>query len=245
LAEIIVHMLEKPILHEPVLIEGLPGIGFVANIAALHLINELKATKFCEIHAPTFQNVSICVEGGSIRSPVNELYYCHSHDESRDLMVLYGNTQALTPYGQYALCGKVLDLARSLGCRLVTCMGGLKREKIGSVPKVYGTAESHETLNEILNYGVNLIQGRVVGAAGLLVGLAKLKGMRGFCLLAETLGIYPDAIAAQVVLEMLCKILNLKIDLSKLETAANETRKILELYGLPSFQSKPDFPGFV
>jgi proteasome assembly chaperone (PAC2) family protein len=81
--------------------------------------------------------------------------------------------------------------------------------------------------------------------AGLLVGLAKLKGMRGFCLLAETLGVYPDAIAAQALLEVLCKILHLKIDLTRLEVAANETRKILELYGLPRYQSKPDFPGFV
>jgi len=245
LAEIIVHTLEKPILCEPVLVEGLPGIGFVANIAALHLINELKATKFCEIHAPTFQDISICVEGGSVESPVNELYYCRPSGESRDLMVLYGNTQALTSYGQYVLCGKVLDIARSLGCRLVACMGGLRRDRVDIVPKVYGTATDPETLNEILGYGVKVIQGRVVGAAGLLVGLAKLKGMRGFCLLAETLGVYPDAIAAQALLGMLCKILHLKVDLSRIETAANETRKILELYGFPSFQSRSEFPGFV
>jgi uncharacterized protein (TIGR00162 family) len=245
LTEIIIHMLEKPILCEPVLIEGLPGIGFVANIAALHLINELRATKFCEIHASSFQDVALCVEDGSVRSPVNELYYCRPSGGSRDLMVLYGNTQALTTYGQYVLCGKILDLAKGLGCRLVACMGGLKREQVSSFPKVYGTATHREMLNEILDYGVNIIQGKVVGAAGLLVGLAKLKGMRGFCLLAETLGIYPDAIAAQALLEVLCKILHLKIDLTRLEVAANETRKILELYGLPRYQSKPDFPGFV
>ena len=29
--------------NNPVLIEGLPGIGFVANTAALHLVRELKA----------------------------------------------------------------------------------------------------------------------------------------------------------------------------------------------------------
>ncbi len=37
---------EKPKLNDPILIEGLPGIGFVANIAALHLIKELKAKTF-------------------------------------------------------------------------------------------------------------------------------------------------------------------------------------------------------
>jgi proteasome assembly chaperone (PAC2) family protein len=33
-----VEIYEKPQLNNPVLIEGLPGIGFVANIAALYLI---------------------------------------------------------------------------------------------------------------------------------------------------------------------------------------------------------------
>ena len=34
---------EKPKLNDPILIEGLPGIGFVANIAALHLIQGVKS----------------------------------------------------------------------------------------------------------------------------------------------------------------------------------------------------------
>ena len=42
----IVKVYEKPKLENPVLLEGLPGIGFVANIAALHLIRELKAKLF-------------------------------------------------------------------------------------------------------------------------------------------------------------------------------------------------------
>ena len=37
-----VQVYEPPVLTDPVLIEGLPGIGFVANIAALHLVQELK-----------------------------------------------------------------------------------------------------------------------------------------------------------------------------------------------------------
>jgi len=51
----VVRMLEKPKLNDPVLIEGLPGIGFVANISALHLIQELKAKLFAEIHSSSFK----------------------------------------------------------------------------------------------------------------------------------------------------------------------------------------------
>ena len=52
-----VQIYEKPVLNEPVLIEGLPGIGFVANITALHLINELKPTLFAEIQSSAFATI--------------------------------------------------------------------------------------------------------------------------------------------------------------------------------------------
>ena len=110
---------EKPQLNDPILIEGLPGIGFVANIAALHLIGELKAKRFAEIASASFQDFAVTTESGGTRSPMNELYYYKRGDGGRDLIIWYGNTQALTTFGQYELCGKVLDLVQHLGCRCV------------------------------------------------------------------------------------------------------------------------------
>jgi len=54
--------------------------------------------------------------------------------------------------------------------------------------------------------------------------------MHGLCLLVETPGSYPDAIAARSVLEGLCDILGLKVDLDQLEQSAEKTRKILESF---------------
>ncbi|NIW20137.1 proteasome assembly chaperone family protein, partial [candidate division KSB1 bacterium] len=68
--------------------------------------------------------------------------------------------------------------------------------------------------------------GHIFGLAGLLLGLGKLRGMRGFCLLAETPGLYPDATAAREVLRVVCKMLRLKVDLSRLDVAAEATRDI-------------------
>ena len=107
-----IEVTEKPTLNDPILIEGLPGIGFVANIAALHLINELKATRFAEIISASFQDFAVTTEDGGARSPINELYYVKREDGGRDLIIWYGNTQALTTVGQYELCGKVLDMAQ-------------------------------------------------------------------------------------------------------------------------------------
>ena len=229
----VVRMLEKPKLNNPVLIEGLPGIGFVANISALHLIQELKAKLFAEIHSSSFQDFAITAEEGKARFPVNELYYHKSRDRvERDLIILYGNTQALTTIGQYELCGRVLDVAEELGCHYIITLGGLKREEKLDIPKLYCVASDSETLQEPLSLGAEIIGGQIFGVAGLLVGLGKLRGMKGLCLLAETLGFYPDATATREVLKAICKMLHLKIELTRLDVAAEATRSILESFGL-------------
>jgi len=230
----VVHVYEKPVLTDPVLIEGLPGIGFVANIAALHLIQELKAKPFAEIRLSSFQDVAITTEDGKARFPTNELYYYkgRSQDE-RDLIILYGNTQALTTVGQYELCGRVLDLAKEYGCRYVITLGGFRtEEKVTAPPKLYCAASDPETLKEAINLGAEVIEGQIFGVAGLLIGLCKLWNMRGFCLLGETQGFYPDASAAREVLNAISQILHLNVNMSRLEVAAEATRDILRSFGL-------------
>jgi uncharacterized protein (TIGR00162 family) len=227
-----VEITEKPKLDDPVLIEGLPGIGFVANIAALHLIRELKAKRFAQIVSASFQDFAVTTEGGGTRSPINELYYVKGVNGSRDLIIWYGNTQALTTFGQYELCGKVLDVVQELGCRLVISIGGFKKDEVLGVPGIYSAATDQETLKEALDLGTKVMVGHVFGIAGLLVGLARLRGVKGFALLVDTLGMYPDANATRCALAMLGKYLRLDVDLSRLDVSVEETKKILDSFGL-------------
>ena len=228
-----VQIYEKPELKDPILIEGLPGIGFVANIASLHLIQELKAKLFAEIRSSSFQDFAMTAGDGKARFPTNELYYHKGRDgQERDLIILYGNTQALTTVGQYELCGKVLDIAKDLGCHYIVTLGGLRREEKIPASKLYCAASDAETLKEAVNIGAEIIEGQIFGIAGLLVGLCKLWNMQGFCLLAETPGFYPDASASRQVLNAINKMLNLKVDMNRLDAAAETTREILESFGL-------------
>ena len=223
---------EKPKLNDPILIEGLPGIGFVANIATLHLINELKAKRFAEIVSASFQDFAVTTEGGGARSPINELYYYKREDGGRDLILWHGNTQALTTFGQYELCGKVLDITQELGCRFVISIGGFKKDEVQTVPAIYSAATDQETLKEALDLGTKVMVGHIFGIAGLLIGLGRLRNLKGFALLVDTLGMHPDANAARYALTTLGKYLNLNIDLSKLDATADQTKKILESFGL-------------
>ncbi|HML02050.1 MAG TPA: PAC2 family protein, partial [Candidatus Bathyarchaeia archaeon] len=173
------HIHERPELNNPVLIEGLPGIGFVANIAALHLIRELKATLFGELHSSAFQDFAITTEQGKTNSPINEFYYYKGHNSERDLIILYGNTQALTTMGQYELCGRVLDVAEEFGCKYIITLGGLRREEKIATPKLYCAASGKEALKDARNMGAEILGGQIFGIAGLLVALGKLRGFKG------------------------------------------------------------------
>ena len=227
-----VEITEKPKLNDPILIEGLPGIGFVANIAALHLINELKAKRFAAIVSASFQDFAVTTEEGGARSPLNELYYCKREDGGRDLILWYGNTQALTTFGQYELCGKVLDIVQELGCRFVISIGGFKKDEVQAVPAIYSAATDLETMKDALGLGTKIMVGHVFGIAGILVGLSRLRSLKGFALLVDTLGMYPDVNAARYALGALGKYVNLNVDLSKLDATADQTKKILESFGL-------------
>jgi len=233
-----VHVHEKPQLNNPVLIEGLPGIGFVANIATLHIIRELKAKEFGEIYSSSFQDFAITTEQGKTNAPRNELYYYKGQNSERDLILLYGNTQALTTMGQYELCGRVLDVAEDLGCKYLITIGGLRREEKIVTPKLYCAASNREALKDAKSMGAEILGGQIFGIAGLLIALGKLRGFKGFCLLAETTGFYPDAQAAHVTLKPICEMLHLNVNLSRLDVAAEATKTILESFGL--LESPPE-----
>jgi uncharacterized protein (TIGR00162 family) len=227
-----IEIYEKPKLRNPILIEGLPGIGFVANIATLHLIHELKAKLFAEILSASFQDLALITEKGGARSPLNELYYVKSDNGGRDLIIWYGNTQALTTFGQYELCGRVLDIAQELGCHYLITIGGFKKDEIKTPPEVFCAASDHEALNDAISLGAKIMVGQIFGVAGLVIGLGKLRDFKGFSLLVETLGTFPDANAARSALQALNKFLNLSVDLSRLDLATEKTQKILESFGL-------------
>jgi len=223
---------ERPKLNDPILIEGLPGIGFVANIAALHLIKELKAKRFVQIFSSSFQDFAVTTGNGSALSPTNELYYAKREDGGRDLIIWYGNTQALTTVGQYELVDKALDLAQEFSSRFVISIGGFKKDEAQPVPGIYSTATDLETMQEALDLGTKVMVGHVFGIAGLSIGLARIRDMKGFSLLVDTPGMNPDVNAARYALTTLGKYLNLNLDLSTLEDSGGEIKKILESFGI-------------
>ncbi|MEM2921064.1 MAG: PAC2 family protein [Candidatus Bathyarchaeia archaeon] len=211
--------------NSPILVQGLPGIGFVASIAVLHMVRKLGAVKFGEIYSPYFQDAVFATGEGDVRRPGIEMYFAKS--KSRDMILIYGNTQPLTRYGQYEVTGKILDIASSYKCGSLVSFAGLRKERVMGSPKVFCTASCFEMLEKALERDIHPMSGEIYGMAGLLIGLARLREMHGLCLLAETVGAL-DPRAAKAVLEKFCEIYNVILDLSDLDIAASSLNERLK-----------------
>ncbi len=218
-------------LKNPVLIEGLPGIGLVGKLAAEHMIKELKAEKVAELYSPHFPHQVLMLKKGIVRMLKNKFYVWRNPDPNgSDVIILIGDVQAITSEAQFEVCGAILEFFRNLGGKTIYTLGGYGTGKMAEKPKVFGSATHKDMIKEYEKHGVVFGEatGSIIGAAGLLLGIGKLDGMKGICLMGETHGGYVDAKSAQSVLEVLSKILGIKIDLAKLQHRAKESERFMK-----------------
>ena len=221
---------EDVVLKDAILLEGLPGVGNVGKLAAMHLIEELKAKKCMEIYSSHFPPQVLIDEDGIVNLVNNELYYYNGKGKERDLLFLVGEYQGMDSSGQYDLCQKLIDLVKEMGVTTIYTLGGYGLGKLVPEPRVLGAATSVDIVKSFKKAGVEFIDGEpgagIVGASGLLLGLGKLQGIHGGCLMGETSGYMVDPKSASVVLKSLQKLLGVKIDLSELEERAKQVDSI-------------------
>ena len=218
-------------LDDPIFIEALPGLGHVGKLAADHIIDELEATKFAEIYSPTFPPQVVVKEEGIIENMLNELYYLKDVGEDNlDLIILVGNTQALSPEGQYLVSKEILEFVCQYDIDRIYTLGGMVTSpQPVENPKVFGaaTCEANIELLKEIDIEIRSNDGGIVGASGLFLGLGSRKGIEGTCLMGETPGYFIDAEAAEALLNKLSYLLNFEINTEKLDERAEETRQMI------------------
>ncbi|MCS3901980.1 proteasome assembly chaperone family protein [Methanococcus voltae] len=228
-----INLFEKKIkeyepLKDAILIEGLPGIGHVGRIAAEHLISEFNGEKVMEIYCNDFPPQVNVNSDGSVEFMNNEIYLIK---EPIPMIVISGNTQSLSPAGQYEVSKRLIELGIEYGATKTYTLGGLG---VGQIPnqdlKVYVASTSSEIAEQHKEYGVEFREdnGSILGAAGLMLMFSKLNDIEATCLMAETIGYVVDPKAATNVLNVLSKALNFEMDFTKLEQRAAEVEKLLE-----------------
>lgn len=220
---------EKVKLKDGVLITGLPGIGLVGRVVGRYLAEELNGKVVADLYSPHFPHQVFITKKGGIRLIKNKFYLVRGNGKN-DILILVGDVQALSTVGQYEVGGAILDYAQKCGVKLIITVGGYSTGKIREERQIFGVVTNKDLIPRLKKAGVVFgeAKGSIVGAAGLLLGLGKLKGVDGICLMGETHGAYVDVVSAKNIVQLLSQLFNFKIDIKKLEEKAKESEKIVK-----------------
>ncbi len=220
--------LSKPSLNDPILICGLPGAAFVGKFAIDHLITELAAKPLLELYSDGLPPQVVVGQDGSAALMSNGLYFWEN-EEGKDLIFYTADAQPTTPESEYILSEKVIDfVVEEYKSKELVTLGAYVTGAYSSSPKVYAAATDSRCARIIEDLGCTLMGGgAITGMNGLLLGMAKLKGMSGFSLLGETSGYSFDGKASGVVLKYLGKLIGVNIKPEKLEKRAIDAQEVL------------------
>jgi uncharacterized protein (TIGR00162 family) len=234
--------------NNPILIEGLPGLGLVGKIAIRYLIKNLKACKFAYLYSPHFPYFVLVNRKGNVRLLRGTFYFWKNEKGPNDLILFTGDSQSQTIEGQYEIADRMLDFSKKHNVKTIATIGGYRMETKDK-PKVIVAATSQDILAKAKNAGatISLSGSPIVGTAGLILGLAHFKKIDALCLLGETRGYLPDPLAARSVLEVLKSTFNFDIDLAglnedivKAETMVTRLQKIEEKRALQAEETRKE-----
>jgi uncharacterized protein (TIGR00162 family) len=231
-------------LDNAVLLVGLPGIGLVGKIAIDYLLKELKPQKVAEVLSDSFPP-SVHTKNSKIELIRNEIYYLKKGKQ--EFLFLVGPVQPTldfkvgSSHEHYEFNESLVNFFKQVGVSEIITLAGINigEKRVNKEPGVIVAGTDDDTLKLWTKLGAkkDKKEGLISGVAGLLVGLAKIRSMKGACLMGETSAqlVYGDQGSAKRVLELLKKRFKFKInmksiekDSKQIEKAFNELNKQLE-----------------
>ena len=229
--------LQNPKLKNPILIEGLPGMGNVGKIAVDFMIEHMQAKKFLEISSHSFPNSVFVNEKNLIELPKIEMYYKNTKENS--IMFLAGDVQPTDEKSCYAFCEEVLNVIEKYNAKEVITLGGIGLPENPKKPAVYKTGNDKKLIEKYKAKQVSTslygFVGPIVGVSGVLLGLSAEHKIPAISFLAETFG-HPNHLGikgAREILDVLNKNLKLKLDLTELDAEISDINE--------EFESEKDF----
>ena len=228
----LVKLRARPKLNSPVMLAAWPGIGNVSIIVAAYLQRKLGFKELGEVEAPYFFDpIGVVVEDNVVEAPQfpqSKFYYRKSTGGGSDLVLFVGEDQPASKGYELAHC--ILDVGERFQIkRVYTCAAALTRIHHSEQSKVWGVATSQQVAGDLARY--DLVQRgnlHIAGLNGLLLGVAKERGIEGVCLLGEV-PMYAtrmqNPMAALAVLNVLSVMLGIEVDMAEIVQLASETRE--------------------
>ncbi len=229
--EKVIKVYKEPKLNNPCLIAAWPGIGNVALGAVSYLKEKLAAEEFAEIDPlPFFELGGVFVQDNLVqptRFPQSKFYYWRREKPGNDLIIFLGEAQPTSQ--SYEFATKVLELASRFGVKRVYTFAAAITPHFSENSQVWVATTSSKLLREVEKQGL-VLKGDfyIAGMNGLLLSVAKERGIDGICLLGETpryLSEMGNPIASQAVLEALTKMLRIEVDMTELRDLAQQAHQ--------------------
>lgn len=233
-----IKLYKEPRLRDPYLIAAWPGMGYVAFGVASYLSKKLEVGLLGEIESSDlFYQTNVLFKDSIVevpRSPDNKFYYWVNEAAENDLIIFLGEAQ---PPAEkcYELANRVLDMAQIFGIkRVYTAAAALTNIDHTQEPKVFGVANEVDLIKYLKEYGViPMGEGHISGLNGLLLGVAKERGIRGICLLGE-LPVYAAQIqspkSSAAILRILTRMLQVQVDMAEIEELTRQTEGMLNRF---------------
>lgn len=224
------HLEQEPEAEEPIIIEGLAGIGHIGRNVVSFLADHLGAKKLGEINSDHFPPYTIVNDDKTVEMIKNNIYEI-KRDDDRDLILIEGKAQSSTPEGHHEIARKINEFVQETNAKKVYTIGGYGTGDVVEDPDVFGTVSHGDLKKKYEEYEINFDHdvGQIVGVSGLLLALASKNDIEGLCLLGETPGfLLSDPKSTEKVLERLENILDLDLDYSDLDEKVNESQDVLK-----------------
>lgn len=226
---------KKPNLRSPSMVAAWPGMGHVGIGAVGYLKEMLGAKELGELELPDlFDLPGVIIEKGLAqlpRFPESKFYYWRNESSDSDLIIFLGDSQPSRKGYEYA--NRVLDVAEKFQVkRLYTCAAAPAAIRHRQKPRVLAVANDPGLVALLRGYDVALMgEGSISGMNGLLLGVAAERKIGGICLLGQlpyyTMAI-PNPKSSQAVLEVLCQMLDLEINMDDMELLVGDTEEEID-----------------
>ncbi|MCL2863316.1 MAG: proteasome assembly chaperone family protein [Methanimicrococcus sp.] len=217
-------------LNNPVMIVGLPGVGHVGKFVADHLVEVLGAQKIIEIYSDHFPPQVMVGEDSTVTLVGNRVYLAKT--EKTDLLILAGDSQSTDPAGHYSLCETYIGFASQFKVKRIFTLGGYPTGIVNTENYVIGAVNNKEMVEPLKEKGIKFSPseppGGIVGASGLILAFAQLRGIDAACLMGSTTGYIADPLSSKELLGKLCGILEIEVDFAALDEKIKDMEQMVE-----------------
>jgi len=247
-----VRLYREPELENPIMVASWPGIGNIGIIAVDTLRNLLGAEELGEIEPwDFFYPKKVIIRNGELKDvefPASKFYFKRTSDT--DLLFFVGEEQPSNGRRTYAegkkayqMANLVLDVAQKFRCKRVYTSGAAVAPIHHTArPKVWVVPNAKNLISEVKTYENTILmseiegrggQGNITGLNGLLLGVARKRGVEAVCVMGE-IPVYlqgfplPYPKASKAVLEILTAALGIEIDLDRITGFIEQSNSQIE-----------------